>query len=327
MRTSEVGRTGVHLTRLGFGASVIGNLYRVVSDEAATGAVSEAWDLGIRYFDTAPHYGLGLSERRLGIALGGHDRDEWVLSTKVGRLLVPNDRPTGADTDGFAVRDDWRREWDFSRDGVLRSIEGSLERLGTDRIDIVYIHDPEDHVDEALAGAAPALTDLRDQGVIGAWGVGTNRSDVPVRFVRETGIDVVMLAGRFTLLEQGAQQKLLPWCLSRGVAVVGAGVFNSGLLSKRRAADDTKFDYEPAPASLIARVNDIAVICESFGVDLPTAALAFPLTHPAITAVVVGMRHRGQVQSTTAMFDTPIPTALWSELGARRLVNTSWVRS
>lgn len=325
MKTARLGGTGIELTMVGFGGSVLGNLYREVSDEVAQDAVDAAWSNGIRYFDTAPHYGIGLSERRLGRALAGRPREQWVLSTKVGRLLVPNEQPVGSDPYGFAVLDVLRREWDFSRDGVLRSVEESLLRLGTDRIDILYIHDPDDHVEQALAGAAPALTELRAQGVIKAWGVGMNRSDIPTRFVRETDLDVVMLAGRFTLLEQGAADVLLPLCLERGVSVVDVGVFNSGLLSKPRPMAGARYDYAEAPPALVARANEIADVCESFGLDLPTVALAFPFTHPAVAAVAVGLRDRRQVESTVAMLHKAVPDEVWIELAHRQLIR-KWCR-
>src|SRR5699024_8523395 len=201
---------------LGFGGAPIGNLYRDIDDETAIAAVTEAWDLGIRYFDTAPHYGLGLSERRLGEALSAQPREQFLLSTKVGRLIRPAPRPTDLDDEGFMVPGDRVRVRDYSGDGVRRSIDESLERLGTDHIDIVYIHDPDDYWAEAIDGAAPMLSQLRDEGVIGAWGAGMNQSEMLARFVRETDIDLVMQAGRYTLLEQGGREELVPECERRG---------------------------------------------------------------------------------------------------------------
>ncbi|WP_156037358.1 aldo/keto reductase, partial [Glycomyces tenuis] len=244
-------RTGTRLTELGFGAAQLGNLYRETTEAEASGAVDAAWDAGVRYFDTAPHYGLGLSERRLGAVLAGRPRDEYVLSTKVGRLLVPTpERAHLRDDGGFAVPAAFRREWDFSRDGILRSLEGSLERLGTDRIDIVYLHDPDEHWDEASTGGVQALVELREQGVVSAIGVGMNQSAMPARFVRETDIDVVMCAGRFTLVDRGALADLLPAALDRGVAVVAAAVYNSGLLAEPRPAADARFDYRRGASGL-----------------------------------------------------------------------------
>jgi D-threo-aldose 1-dehydrogenase len=306
---------------LGFGTAPIGNLYRQVQEQEALDAVSAAWAGGVRYFDTAPHYGLGLSERRLGAALAGQDRNDYVLSTKVGRLLRPNPAPAGRDTDGFDVPDDLVRVRDYSRDGVLRSIEESLKRLGTDRIDIVYIHDPDDYWNEALNGAVPALSALRDEGVIGAWGAGMNQAEMLHRFVTETDIDVIMLAGRYTLLEQGAADELLPACLEREVAVVNVGVFNSGLLSKSRPPADATYNYQSAPRELLDRANQLAEICEAHGTTLPAAAVAFPYQHPAVTSVVLGMRTPAQVLQNLNLISQTIPQALWDDLRDRGLIH------
>lgn len=319
-KTRTTPGTAVQLPVLGFGAAPIGNLYRQVPEQDAVDAVTAAWEGGIRYFDTAPHYGLGLSERRLGIVLAGQDRSSYVLSTKVGRLLRPNPSPQGTDTEGFDVPDDLYRVRDYSRDGVLRSIEESLKRLGTDRIDIVYIHDPDDYWTEAIEGAAPALTALRDEGVIGAWGAGMNQSHMLHRFVTETDIDVVMLAGRYTLLEQGAAAGLLPACLERQVGVVNVGVFNSGLLSKERPAPDATYNYAPAPPELLDRANLLADICESHGTTLPAAALQFPYRHHAVTSVVLGMRTPDQVKQNLDLAAQTVPESLWDELRDRGLI-------
>ena len=239
----------------GLGCAQLGNLYRVTSDQETAETLQTSWNAGIRYFDTAPHYGLGLSERRLGAFLAGKPRDEYVLSTKVGRLIRPADRPMSQDDQGFAVPGDRERVRDYSRDGVLRSVEESLTRLGLDRIDILYIHDPDDHWDEAISGAVPALQELRSQGVIGAWGAGMNQSAMLTRFVREADPDLVMCAGRYTLLEQGALDDLIPACLERGTRIVAAGIFNSGLLAREWPADDATYDYDQAPAALIQRAR------------------------------------------------------------------------
>jgi D-threo-aldose 1-dehydrogenase len=303
----------VTVSRLGFGAAPIGNLYRETSDEEALGAVEAAWQTGVRYFDTAPHYGLGLSERRLGLGLTGRPRDEYVISTKVGRVLEPCDGE-GFDDEGFAVPRHFRRIRDYSADGVRRSLESSLERLDTDRVEIVYIHDPDDHWDAAFSEAYPALESLRSQGVVGAIGVGMNQWEMPERFVRETDIDVVMLAGRYTLLEQPALPSFLPACLERGVSVVACGVFNSGLLSKPVVASDAKYDYEDAPPELLARARAIATVCERHGVTLPEVAIQFALGHPAVVSVVVGARNAEQMTSNSRSFSVSIPAGLWDEL-------------
>lgn len=318
---------GLELTELGLGAAQFGNLYRETTDDEAAGAVEAAWDAGIRYFDVAPHYGLGLAERRLGALLAGRPRDEFVVSTKVGRLLVPNPGATGQDTEGFAVPATTRRELDYSRDGVLRSLEESLSRLGLDRIDIVYVHDPDEHYEQAARDAIPALVELRSQGVIRAVGVGMNQSALPARFVRECDIDLVMLAGRYTLLEQGALDDLLPAAAERDVGIVIAGVYNSGLLASDRPSEHTHYNYEPAPPELFARAQRLADTVERSGVHLPEAALRFPLLNPHVVSVVVGARTAAQVGGSLSRYRKPIPDGLWSTLAADGLIRPEAIRT
>ncbi|MFJ9120212.1 aldo/keto reductase [Streptomyces sp. NPDC102394] len=322
MHQRKIRNTSVALTGLGFGASVIGNLYRVTPVDESTAAIDAAWDAGIRYFDTAPHYGLGLSERRLGAALRGRPRAEYVVSSKVGRLLVPNEHPRGVDTEGFVVRDDLRRQWDFSRDGVLRSIDETLQRTGLDRLDIVYLHDPDDHWQQAADEAMPALADLRDQGVIGAIGAGMNQSAMLARFLRETAADVVMLAGRYTLLDQSALDDVLPAARDLGKSVVAVGVFNSGLLSHDRPAEGMKYDYQDAPPALVARARAMAEVCAAHGTSLPAAAIAFPYTHPSIINVTLGMRTAQQVGRNVALHDQHVPDGLWDDLRTQGLIRS-----
>ncbi|MGW2725451.1 aldo/keto reductase [Streptomyces sp. NPDC001492] len=322
MHQRKIQNTSVSLTELGFGASVIGNLYRVTPADDATAAVDAAWQAGLRYFDTAPHYGLGLSERRLGAALRGRPRDEYVISSKVGRLLVPNERPRGVDDEGFVVRDDLRRQWDFSRDGILRSLDATLERTGLDRLDIVYLHDPDDHWRQAADEAMPTLAELRDQGVIGAIGAGMNQSAMLARFLRETAADVVMLAGRYTLLDQSALDDVLPAARELGKSVVAVGVFNSGLLSRDHPAEGMKYDYQDAPPELVARARAIAQVCAAHGTTLPAAAIAFPLTHPSTVNVTLGMRNREQVTRNVELHRSTVPQALWDDLRHRGLIRS-----
>ena len=310
----------LELTELGFGGAQIGNLYRVTGEEEAADAVRAAWEAGFRYFDTAPHYGLGLSERRLGAVLRTFPRADFVLSTKVGRLLESTGRSDQPDPEGFAVPATARRLRDYSRDGVLRSLEASLNRLGLDRIDIVLIHDPDDHLPQALSEAAPALSRLRDEGVIRAYGAGMNQSAALTRFVRETDVDVVMLAGRYTLLEQPALVDLLPAALERGVGVINVGVFNSGLLSRPRPEYGASYNYAAAPAELVHRAHRIADVCERHGVTLPVAALAFGLRHPAVVGVALGLRTRAQVDDSVARYGEPVPPELWSDLTQAGLI-------
>ena len=319
MKSVRLGRSPVRVSALGFGGAVIGNLYRAVDDDTASGAVDAAWDAGIRYFDTAPHYGLGLAERRLGRALSGRPREEYVLSTKVGRILVPC-RADGLDDAGFEVPADHVRRWDFSADGVRRSLESSLERLGVDRVDVVLLHDPDDHWEQAVSEAYPALHALRDQGVIGAIGAGMNQWRMLERFATETDVDAVMLAGRCTLLEQSAVDTMLPACVRRGVSVLAAGVFNGGLLATDEPATDAMYDYQPAPAEIRGRVARLAEICAAYGVRLPQAAIAFAGRHPAVASVVVGARSAEEVRRNSELFSRPVPDELWTDLAGAGLL-------
>ncbi|WP_326569234.1 aldo/keto reductase [Amycolatopsis rhabdoformis] len=303
----------VKLSPLGLGGAQLGNLYHAIDDDTAAATVRRAWDEGIRYFDTAPHYGLGLSERRLGRALAAYPREEYVLSTKVGRVLEPHAAAPGErDDQGFDVPATYRRRWDFGRDGVLRSLESSLERLGLDRVDIVYVHDPDDHFDEAVAGAFPALLELRDQGVVGAVGAGMNQTPMLTEFVRRFDLDHVLMAGRYTLLNQPALDDLLPLCRERGVGVVAGGVFNAGILAT--AEPGAIYDYAAAPAELVAKARRIAEICARHGVELPEAALALPASHPAVVSVVVGAHDAGQVAVNARRAAKVVPAVLWTDL-------------
>lgn len=311
---------GLTLTGLGLGGAQLGNLYREVTDETAAALVARAWDRGVRYFDTAPHYGVGLSERRLGALLRERPREEYVLSTKVGRLLVPN--PGGAgrtDDQGFAVPATTVRRWDLSRSGIRRSVEESLERLGLDRVDVVYLHDAEGHWPQALAEAVPAMVELREEGTVRAVGAGMNLAGPLTELVREHDVDLVMCAGRYTLLEQA--DELLDAAAERGVGVIAAGVYNSGLMSRPRPGPEPMYDYEPAPAGLVARVHAIADVCEAHGVSLPEAAVAFPLRHPAVVSVVVGAADAGQVDDAVDRYHRPIPEALWTDLASAGLLS------
>jgi D-threo-aldose 1-dehydrogenase len=316
-----LGRSNVPVTRVGFGGAPLGNLFRAVDDATAAGAVDAAWSAGVRLFDTAPHYGLGLSERRLGRALADRPREGFTLSTKVGRVLEPVPGPTGErDDQGFDVPATHTRRWDFSADGVRRSLEGSLERLGLDRVDVVLIHDPDDHGRQALDEAYPALHELRAQGVVGAIGAGMNQAAMLERFVTETDVDAVLLAGRHTLLEQSADA-LLAACLDRGVSVLAGGVFNSGLLAHDHPPEDATYDYRRASAGARERALGIAAIARRHGVSLPRAAIAFTAAHPAVASVVLGMRSADQVRRNADLAAHPVPAALWSELAEEGLLD------
>ncbi len=306
--TVRIGRTTVTVTRFGLGCAPLGGLYEAVSDEHAHATVDRAWELGVRYFDTAPLYGSGLSEQRVGEALRGRPRAEFVLSTKVGRLLVEGGRADPVFEGAPAVSP----FFDFSYDGALRSLEASLERLGLDRIDVALIHDPDDHYEEARDGAHRALLRLRDEGVVGAIGVGMNQSELLVRFARETDVDCFLLAGRYTLLDGGALAELLPLCVESGIAVIAGGVFNSGIL----ASDDGSghFDYHDATHEQSERVRRLAATCARWDVPLPAAAVQFPLRHPAVACVLVGCRSAAEVAEDVRLLELELPRGLWEEL-------------
>jgi D-threo-aldose 1-dehydrogenase len=306
-----LGRSGLTVTQLGLGCAPIGGLYEPVSDADAGAVVDRAWEHGVRLFDTAPLYGSGLSENRLGLALQGRRRDEFALSTKVGRLL----RAGGNAHPQFKGAPALEPVFDFSYDGVLRSLDESLERLGLDRVDLVHIHDPDDHFEEARVGAYPALERLRDEGVVRAIGVGMNQSELLARFARETNVDCLLLAGRYTLLETGALAELLPLCLERGIAVIAGGVFNSGVL-----AGGARYDYTPAHPEVLARVRRLADVCARWDIPLPAAAVQFPLGHPAIACVLVGCRSAAEVDEDVALFELDLPAGLWEELRAEGLL-------
>jgi D-threo-aldose 1-dehydrogenase len=317
---STLGGSGVEVSGLAFGAAVIGNLYTEVAEEQAHEAVTAAWQRGIRYFDTAPHYGLGLSERRLGAALREHPRAEYTLSTKVGRRLHPSDAGGDDLANGFAVPATHRRVWDFTADGVRRTLEASLERLGLDRVDVVYLHDPDDHAEQAFHEGYPALEKLRSEGVVGAIGAGMNQSEMLARFVRDTDIDVVLCAGRYTLLDQSALTELLPAAVERGVSVVIGGAFNSGLLADPRPG--VTFNYAQAPGEVLDRALRMKAVAERHGITLRAAALAFCAAHPAVASVLVGARSAAEVHDCADQFATPVPAAFWQELRDTGLLTT-----
>lgn len=294
----RIGRSDRSVTRLGFGAAEIGGLYSPITEEAADTVVRHAWDLGIRYFDVAPLYGLGLAETRLGRVLRDYPRGDFTLSTKVGRT-------------GMAT-------FDFSRDGVIRSIEASLERLGLDRIDIVFIHDPDDHWDIAISEAYPALAELRSAGVIGAIGAGMNQAAMLTRFVLEAEIDVLLCAGRYTLLDQTALDTLLPACVERSVSVVVGGVMNSGLLAN--PSPGSHFDYGPVPAEWLDRAMRLKAVCDRHAVPLRAAAIQFPLAHAAVASIAAGVRNPAHLDEYPTFMRQSIPTDLWADLRDEGLI-------
>jgi D-threo-aldose 1-dehydrogenase len=308
--TSPLGGRGVEVTRIGLGSAPLGNLFQPVDDDQAIATITAAWDAGIRFFDTAPLYGHGLAESRLGVGLRGHAREEFVVSSKVGRLIRPD---ADGDPGVFRVPRGQAPQFDYSRDGVLRSVEESLDRLGLDRIDIALVHDPDDHEQQALEGAFPALLELRDQGVVRAIGSGMNQSEMLARFVDRIDLDCVLLAGRYTLLDRSGAE-LIDTCASRGVGVILGGVFNSGILA--RVDTDATFDYEPAPSAVRERAHALARACDRSGVPLPAAALDFAVANPAVSAVVVGARTADEIRNDIAWTHASVPQSLRDELAA-----------
>jgi D-threo-aldose 1-dehydrogenase len=292
----------IELGPLGLGTAPLGGLYEAVEDETAHAVVERAWELGLRFFDTAPLYGSGLAERRLGAVLQGKPRDELVVSTKVGRLL----RPGSPDWPGAPPLEAY---FDFSYDGALHSLEGSLERLGLDRVDIALVHDPDDHYEQALTGAFRALVRLRDEGAVRAIGVGMNQAEMLCRFAREADPDCFLVAGRYTVLDRTAAADFLPLCEERGIAVIAGGVFNSGIL----AGGDT-FDYESAGADVVARVERLRGVCARWKAPLAAAAVQFPARHPAVASVLVGCRSAAELEEDVRLHELELPTALWEEL-------------
>jgi D-threo-aldose 1-dehydrogenase len=303
------------LTRFGHGTSPLGNLGRVVGDADARATLHTAWEVGLRRFDTAPHYGLGLSERRLGAALREWPRAEYRVSTKVGRTIEPNPGPTGAACDeaGFVVGDAARRRFDFSADAIRRGLAESLDRLGLDHVDVVYLHDPDDYLDQAIAQAVPALHELKAEGVVGAIGAGMNHWRPLLRLVSEADLDTVMLAGRWSLLDRSGAP-LLAACADRGVTVTVAAPFNSGLLARPWPPDGATYDYGPAGPQLLERARALAETCRRYDVELPAAAAAFPLRHPAVSEVVVGLRTAESVRDLARRAAVAIDESLWDEL-------------
>ncbi|MFE9750922.1 aldo/keto reductase [Saccharothrix saharensis] len=307
-----LGRSDVTVSRLGLGTAPLAGLFSAVTEDEAAAALETAWATGIRYFDTAPHYGAGSAERRLGAFLASRPRAEFTVSTKVGRLLVPGDAAPG--DEGFHGEPGLVRVRDYSADGVYRSLADSLERSGLDSFDVVLIHDPDEHWEDAVTGAYPALARLRAEGAVRAIGVGMNQTAMLTRFVAETDVDCVLVAGRYSLLDRGAADDLLPLCDKRQVGVLVGGVFNSGILAD--PASGATYDYAPAPDEVRRRALALAERCAAHGVPLAAAALRFPLRHPAVTGVVVGARNAREVAENTAHATTSIPEALWAELDA-----------
>ncbi len=327
----RIGNGGLTFTELGFGTAPLGNLYRAISDDDAHAILEAAWDAGVRYFDTAPLYGLGLSETRLNRFLRDKPRDDYVLSTKIGRLFQAT-TPDKRDGIGKWFDVPSRNEvYDYTYDGVMRSLEFSLERLGVDRIDVLYAHDLdvfnhgswaqlESYMTTLMDGGYVALRDLRDEGVITAFGAGVNEWQ-PCQWMAERGdFDLFLLAGRYTLLEQEALDSMLPLCEERGIGIVIGGPYNSGILATG-PKPGAYYNYDPAPPDILDRVGRIQSICQAHGVKLLDAAFQFPLLHPAVVSVIPGGQGTEEMASNIAAARATIPDALWAELKAEGLMH------
>lgn len=323
-----VGSTGLQLSRIGFGSAPIGDLKRAPSDETSRALLQAVWDAGVRYFDTAPFYGSGLSERRVGDFLRDKPRDSYVLSTKVGRLLVP-DRDWAQKRYANPRVLPFRPEFDFSYDGIMRSYEASLQRLGLDRIDILYLHDlgrfsqKENHeatLAAALNGGIRALEELRASGAVRAIGAGVNEAPILETLLDHGRWDVFLLANRYTLIDQAVVEGLLPRCLKEGVAVVAGAPLSSGILATG-PVPGALFDYAPASEAMLERVRRIEAVCRSYDVTLIRAALAFPLGHPAITALIPGPANPAEFADNLTHFRANVPAGLWHRLKAEGLLH------
>ncbi|NVH74107.1 aldo/keto reductase [Paraburkholderia sp. JPY432] len=320
-------RSGIETTLMGFGAAPIGNIFRPISEEESAALIKAAWDAGVRYFDTAPMYGHGLSEARCGRGLRWYPRDEFVLSTKVGRLLKSRKR-SEIDFTPWVDGLPFEMRFDYSYDGAMRSIEDSLQRLGLEHIDIALIHDIDGYThgerqpemfDAAMSGAAKALLKLRDEKVVKAVGVGVNEWQVAHEAIRRNDFDCLLLAGRYTLLEQDALDGFLPMCEARQISVILGGGYNSGILATG-AVPGAKYNYAPAPEPVLERVSKIEQVCRDFSVPLKSAALQFVLGHPAIPTNIPGVRNVAQLDENLRTFSADIPTAFWDELKRRELI-------
>ena len=316
--TKEIGSTGIRVTRLGIGGAPIGSLFRTVSEDDACATVLRGLELGLNYIDTAPLYGHGVSEMRLGHILKDIPRDSFVLSTKVGRVLKPVEtQPTSPH---FESLPNMEPVFDYSRDGILRSLDDSLQRLNLDRVDIAYIHDADDHWEQAIGEAYPTLADLRSQGVVRAIGVGMNQWEMEARFAHEGDFDCFLLAGRYTLLDQSSLGELMLVCLEKNVSLVLGGPYNSGILASDLGPQAT-YNYETAPGDIIEKARKIKTVCDRYAVPLKAAALQFGLLHPAVAATIPGPRSVAEVEENFRMAGHPIPADFWTELKHEGLVD------
>ncbi len=314
----SLGKTGLQVSCLGLGCTSLGGMYQEMTDQEATQTVHRSLERGCTLFDTAPFYGSGKSELRLGEALASVPRDRFMLATKVGRVLEPA-------TDGdrgkpiFVNPLPYRPVFDFSYDAVMRSFEESLKRLNVDRIDILHIHDPDDHYQQALDEAFPALAALRSQRAIGAISAGMKQWQMLARFAQAADFDCFLLAGRYTLLDQSAMDEFFPICQRRAIGIILGGTYNSGILATG-AIPGAKYEYADAPAAILERVQRMEAVCATYGVSLKAAALQFPLAHPAVTTIVPGAAHPSQVDENIDLLSQSIPPDVWAALKSEGLL-------
>ena len=316
LELAQIGTTDVYVTRLGFGGAPLGAASGPEGTAQAVETVKRGYELGLRFFDTAPLYGKGKSERFYGSALSAFDRNSFTLSSKVGRVINHN---FSAPLDVYAKDPPFDMVFDFSYNGIRRSIDESLARMGLDRFDIVLIHDPDDHWEQAIGEAYPTLDALRSQGVIGAIGAGMNEWEMPARFAREGDFDCFLLAGRYTLLDHSGLDVLLPLCQEKQISVILGGPYNSGVLASDLSPDTTYF-YQRTPPEVLETAKRIKSVCDRYDVPLKAAALQFGLAHPAVAATIPGPRAQSEVEENVDMVGYDIPPDLWSELKAEGLI-------
>ena len=319
LQKRTLGSSGLEVTRLGLGCASLGGLFGDIPDEQATEVVHRALDLGLNLLDTAPLYGSGKSETRVGAALKGIPRDSYYLATKVGRVLVPSaGAPAGQAI--FENAPPFDPVFDFSYDGIMRSLEDSLGRLGLDRVDILHIHDPDQHFEEAMKGAYPALDKLRSEGTIQAVSAGMNQWEMLARFAREGDFDCFLLAGRYSLLDQSALPELLPLCEEKNIGIMAGGTFNSGILAKG-SAPGAKYNYGDAPPEILEKARGLEQVAARHKVSLKAAASQFALAHPAITTIIPGTRQPDRVSENYEILEEEIPADFWAEIKAENLVH------